>query len=95
MARQLFASEAAFLPETSDGTAFEAYFDQASTTSDSICSLIDGCASQFAAIAFFYGDTSDLDKATSLEDLKRIVAEQMRSHPREVYALWTDEQPST
>lgn len=79
-----------FTVTSPSGDPFEEWFDALPFDAERTNQLIDACARNFAALAFIYGDTRDLDSTNDLRELKNIIGRQFNSVPVELCAVWTE-----
>jgi hypothetical protein len=82
--------DAVYVVASPNGDPFEMWFDTFPFDAEQINRLVDACARTFSALAFFYGDASDLDRASDLGELKRIIRLQFLNTPVELYVAWTE-----
>jgi hypothetical protein len=87
--RKLFGSEDIFVCDSPQGEPFEAWFDLASFGRALLDEVIDDCVDNFASLALFYGDVSDVERASDVTDLKRRV-DAAWQFPVELYVAWSE-----
>lgn len=72
------------------GEPFEKWFDALPFDIDRTDQLIDVCVVHFEAMAFFYADARDLERARDLDELKSRVRQQFCSTPIELDCAWVE-----